>query len=625
MAFAARLILLAAAFILLSAPPIVQGWIGGDTRAYAATTVALVILNLALAAVWTRQSDREPAQSAARSLGAVIVGAAAGAIVLAACGTWLHEILIQPLDPQRADMLIVIQQGIRRLADGLNPYIVYHVPWEAALAYGPAMWAPFAVPMALHADVRFVTIIGMLFVPIACVTAVFLSARRALWWSAAGWLILLLAIVANPDLRRFATVGHTPVYWPLLALLAWLVARKRWHAAAVVAGLLIAARSTMVAIAPIMLIAIWFRARPSGLSTLNEDQIAERGARMARRDDREYREYLREEQRRQPGCPAREMVLDQRGQATNFIRAALLLAAAAVVPFVPFALWDWRSLLYGMYGSYEAVMMGFVWTQTTWVQHTIGTTGWLLQAGWPRMVEPIQILVMLIVYALAWRSIRLGRSPLVWMGLALFAFSLTTLWPVLYIYFDVFLLLVCGALAEAPWARDASPSRIWTTTLAAATAAVIAVAWITIPSRADVDAGTPAARPFLRAGFTGDEREGDRTFAWVDGTHAKVLLSQGSRRDQSLEIECRPALPSPNSTQQMTARLNGVALGTVRLTGGWQRISMPAPSRAWQIGVNVLELDLSAAVSPRDAGGNSLDARRLSVALDRVRVVSPAR
>src|SRR5215210_7233083 len=55
----------------------------------------------------------------------------------------------------------------------------------------------------------------------------------------------------------------------------------------------------------------------SGLSTLNKDQIAERGARMARRDDREYREYLREEQRSQPGCPAREVVLDQRGQATR--------------------------------------------------------------------------------------------------------------------------------------------------------------------------------------------------------------------------------------------------------------------------------------------------------------------
>src|SRR5438477_1721460 len=55
----------------------------------------------------------------------------------------------------------------------------------------------------------------------------------------------------------------------------------------------------------------------SGLSTLNEDQIAERGARLARRDDQEYREYLREEQRSQTGCPAREVVLDQRGQATS--------------------------------------------------------------------------------------------------------------------------------------------------------------------------------------------------------------------------------------------------------------------------------------------------------------------
>ena len=55
----------------------------------------------------------------------------------------------------------------------------------------------------------------------------------------------------------------------------------------------------------------------SGPSSLNKDQIAERGARMARRDDRGYREYLSEEQRSQPGCPAREVVLDQRGQATR--------------------------------------------------------------------------------------------------------------------------------------------------------------------------------------------------------------------------------------------------------------------------------------------------------------------
>jgi hypothetical protein len=36
-------------------------------------------------------------------------------------------------------------------------------------------------------------------------------------------------------------------------------------------------------------------------------KMLERGARLARRDEREYREYLSEEQRRQAGCPARQI------------------------------------------------------------------------------------------------------------------------------------------------------------------------------------------------------------------------------------------------------------------------------------------------------------------------------
>ena len=41
---------------------------------------------------------------------------------------------------------------------------------------------------------------------------------------------------------------------------------------------------------------------------------------MTRRDDRAYREYVSEEQRRQPGCPAREVVLVQCGLATSIPR-----------------------------------------------------------------------------------------------------------------------------------------------------------------------------------------------------------------------------------------------------------------------------------------------------------------
>src|SRR2546422_2423214 len=54
-----------------------------------------------------------------------------------------------------------------------------------------------------------------------------------------------------------------------------------------------------------------------GASRLNKDQIAERGARMHRPDDRAYGEYAGEDQPSRRGCPAREVVFDQRGHATG--------------------------------------------------------------------------------------------------------------------------------------------------------------------------------------------------------------------------------------------------------------------------------------------------------------------
>ncbi len=53
-----------------------------------------------------------------------------------------------------------------------------------------------------------------------------------------------------------------------------------------------------------------------GASRLKRDQIAERGARMASRDDREYREYLSEEHRRQARM-AGEVVHFQPRHATS--------------------------------------------------------------------------------------------------------------------------------------------------------------------------------------------------------------------------------------------------------------------------------------------------------------------
>jgi hypothetical protein len=577
----ARSLAVALSFVLLSSPPVLQPWVGGDTRAFILVTIALAIVNGVLVWSWTGTSaaalkgppyiDADPGVRRAALSGppttiltlAVAIGA--GWLVVTACHAWLHQILAIPHDSQRADMLIVVQQGLQRMRQGRNPYTIYHVPWDAPLPYGPMLWAPYAIPMALRADVRFLTVAGELFVPVACAIAAVGSAARGRLAACAGCLLMLAAMCLNPDLERFASIGHTPVYWPLLALFAWLVVRERWYAAAIALGLLVVARTTMVAIVPVLLMAVWGR---------------------------------------------------ERGKLPGVL---VLVVLAAAVPFLPFAIWDARALIYAMYGSYQNVIKGFVWTSTSWGQHTIGLTGVLLSYGLPRFVEALQELVMLAVYGASWLAMRRGRPPVAWMGLALLAFSMTTLWPVNYVYFDVFLLLAAAVIAEAMTGFVPSLGRAWTSTAAATTALVAASAAIMLPLSPSLDAGTAAARPFLRSGFTGDEREGDRTFAWVDGRHASVLLPRRTAGAAAIDMVCQPALSNASSSQQMSAVLNGTLIGTVVLPRGWNEISLTAPATAWRIGVNELELFLSSSTSPADAGTND-DHRQLSVAIDRVTV-----
>ena len=59
--------------------------------------------------------------------------------------------------------------------------------------------------------------------------------------------------------------------------------------------------------------------------------IPERGARMARREERANREYVSDEQRRQPGCPARELCHESRGRDTREVRMGQLVARHRVL------------------------------------------------------------------------------------------------------------------------------------------------------------------------------------------------------------------------------------------------------------------------------------------------------
>jgi hypothetical protein len=187
-----------------------------------------------------------------------------------------------------------------------------------------------------------------------------------------------------------------------------------------------------------------------------------------------------------------------------------------------------------------------------------------------------------------------------------------------YIYFDVFLLFTAAALAETEWLRS---RRIWPVfigSLAASLLLVGATAWAELPRDPTIDIGSAADRPFLYSGFADDEH-GDRSFTWVDGPEAALLVARRSRSDADIEIVCQPNLPTRDATQTMSAALNGIVLGTVALREGWQPVVLHAPARAWLIGTNVLRLSFSSAISPRDAGVGE-DTRKLSAALDRLTV-----
>ncbi len=509
---------IAAAFVLLSSPPRLQHWIGGDTRAYVVATVALAVLVAVL--TFAADANERDTRRSDRTVPAVVAGVLASALIVVTCRGWLDAILAVPVDPYRGDMLVVVREGLRRLSTGQNPYTVYHVPWAAPLAYGPLLWAPYAIPMLLKLDLRFLTVAGELFVPVACAVVAVVSARRGRVLYAVGALVLLAAIGLNPDLARFTVVGHTPVYWPLLALFAWLVARERWSAAALCLGLLVVARSTMVAVVPVLLMTAWLRDRRA------------------------------------------------------FARILLLTAAPVVLTLLPFAVWDLNALTYALYGSYEKVIKEVVWPDPT-VPHTIGLTGVLLTHHWQRWVEAVQLAVLLLVYVACWFGLRARRAPVRLMTFALLAFSMTTLWPVTYIYFDVLLLLTASVLAD----MSPAPARWlprWSALYAASAAVVAALAWMTLPA----EVVTSPVR-------------------WRDAPRAASVVCV-RRTSSSAAVAVQTGAAPAGTPQAMSVSLNGVALGTIDLSPAGDLVTLPAPARLWHVGANNLEFAVAAPVAIGD-------------------------
>lgn len=553
-----------AAAVLIFAWPELSLTLRGVPASYAVVTALFAVLVVAIVLVWPRRVGA--VSSAAKSSRSVAWLVAVIAVVPLVIATyrWTRLALWHPYG---ADMLIVIREATRRFLNGRNPYTVYRsydTTWDMAMPYGPALWAPYAVAQVLRLDFRVLTIVGELFVPSWCAVAAVVEAARGKL-TAASWIAVLVALLAAFDVQRFTLIGHTPVYWPWLLLFPMMIVLGWWNAAACLLGILVVARTTMVAIVPVFLMAAW---------------------RVDRR---------------------------------RFVAALISLTTTIAALLAPFVVWDHRSLWDSMVLSYPRVMKAAVWPVLARPgTETLGLTEWLLERHAEWLVVPAQIAAMIGVYAAAAAALRRARDPLPWMALALFVFSMTTLYPVHYLYYDVLLLLVSAALAETLGGTAERVLVAWPGTLIALAILVFVAMRAVAPPFPHLAAGQlPADQPF-RAGFARRETDGQREFSWIVGHEARIVLPRTSAA--AADIVLTAQWPFEQSPQRMAAVLNGTLLTERMIPAGWTEIRIPAPRSAWWVGFNDLRLQFSSATSPRDLGLGA-DPRPLALGLSRVDVV----
>ncbi len=530
------------------------GWLaetlGGLTPAvrFGLKTVLILIALVSICARWPDVTPTDPpASSVAHSAVTLAVLGAGIWLCASAVNSMLPVVFAGRIDALQGDMLVVIDLGVKRFLGGATPYMLYHVPWEVPLPYGPYLWGPFILPAALNSDPRLLTLITGLVIPGACIWAAVVCAQTGRFMASGLFVVLCAAMMVHPALIGFFLIGHTQVYWPLLFVFAWLLRAERWTAAAAVAGSLVVARTTMASMVPVFLMFLWHR----GLLTT--------------------------------------------------LRLAVL-AAAVVIPLAPFAIADAGALWYGLYGSYQKVMKEVVWPNPG-AQDTIGTTGPLLRYGLERYVELTQAIGMLAVYTFAWRAIRRGARPEPWQILALSVFSMTCLWPVIYVHFDVFMLLG-AALAASVLVTSRSVPQLLTVILILVTSAaamVIGAAARYPGSTVRIDFGTGSAAAFIQGGIHRDSLEdGPRTYAWVVDEVVTVRVPRASRLNATIRLVAR-GCSVPAQVPRVAATLNGHWLGVRSLAAEWSELRFDVPGRFWFFGANELQLRFSEPLT-RDPG-----------------------
>ena len=435
-------------------------------------TLLLLVIAASIIIVWPRGGDPAAAERV-RVVPAVLTVIAGMAVLWWIAIELLSRVFAGPVDAGRGDMLVIMEAAVMRLLEGSNPYTVHRVPWDAPLSYGPLLWLPHLVSYLLRFDFRIFTLIAQFVVPVLCFISAGLRAGQGRISRATALFLLGAGIALHPGLRGFHQIGHTQVYWPVLAVFCLLLHQERWTAASICLGLLVSARTPMLSLVPVFFLYL----------------------------------YIREE---------------------LSVRRAAAFVAAVMVPYLPFLIIDPVAVKQGVFDTYVRVIKTYVWQSTRWAVETYGVTGRLLEHGKRRYVELVQLLSLGLTYVFAWRSMARGTRIEPWLAFALLIFSMTTLFSIMYLYYDVWLLLACALIVhDGSWNTLArKPIRAIPLAFVLAAGVVFATASVRPGSTFRIDIGSPDVAGYTGGGFGTDVADSDngRVVVWVKGTEGRIRL-----------------------------------------------------------------------------------------------------
>jgi len=95
----------------------------------------------------------------------------------------------------------------------------------------------------------------------------------------------------------------------------------------------------------------------------------------------------------------------------------------------------------------------------------------------------------------------------------------------------------------------------------------------------NINAGAGESRMYFESGWSRPEQAEGRRFRWANDARSTLLLRRPGDAVQEVILEIAPLERSADSPLEVTARLEGTALGAATLGSGWTELRFPLPDR----------------------------------------------